>query len=567
MKRLIDVARGLAPADLVLTNARLLNTFTGQIETGNIAIAGGRIAGVGPAYTSGREVVDLGGRWVAPGLIDGHVHPESSYLSPGQYARAVVPRGTTAIVTDLHEVTNVSGLPGLRYYMEASRRTPLDVYFMAPSAVPCSDLETSGAILNAAELRKALRWRNVIGVGEMMNFPGVINGDPEVLAKIAAAHDYRKAVDGHAPHLHGPDLQGYLSTGIGSDHECTDVDEAREKLALGMRIMVREGSSEKNLEELLPIVTDATWPRTMLVVDDRTCLDITRDGDVDAVVRKAIRLGLEPVRAVTLATLNTAQYFGLRGHGAVAPGYAADLIVLDNLEAFSVQMVYKAGRLAALEGKPLFDALHYEDSSVRQTIRIKPLREDALELAALHDPYPVMEVVPGQILTRRAAESAKTVNGHIVADTDRDLLKIVVAERHHRTGNVGRALIRGFGLMRGAIASTVAHDSHNIMVVGTNDRDIAAAINEIERLQGGLCVVEDGKVLESLALPLAGLLSDEPVEYAAGKLAALEALTRERGCRLPSPFATLSFMALPVIPELKLTDRGLVDVTRFEIIA
>ncbi|MCX6023632.1 MAG: adenine deaminase [Chloroflexi bacterium] len=567
LKRLIPVARGLAPADLVLTNARILNTFTGEITPGAIAITQGRVAGIGPSYVAGKRTIDLGGRYVAPGLIDGHVHPESSYLSPVQYARAVVPRGTTAIVTDLHEVTNVSGLPGLRYYMNASRRTPLDVYFMAPSCVPCSPLETSGAVLNADELRQAMRWSRVLGIGEMMNFPGVLNGDPDVLAKIEAAHAMGKLVDGHAPHLRGADLQGYLSAGISSDHECTDADEAREKMALGMRIMIREGSSEKNLEELLPIVTDKTYPRAMLVVDDRTCLDITRDGDVDAVVRKAIRLGMDPVRAVTLATLNTALYFGLPQRGAVAPGYHADLLVLDDLTNFSVQMVFKAGKLVAQEGKALFRATDLDAAAVLDTIRMLPVREDALALASTLDPFPVIDVVPGQIVTRRADLAPLRENGHIVADTERDLLKIVVAERHHRTGNIGRALIRGFGLKRGAIASTVAHDSHNIMVVGTNDRDIAAAINEIERLRGGLCVVENGQVLESLPLPLAGLLSDEPLEFAAGKLAKLEALARERGCELQSPFATLSFMALPVIPALKLTDRGLVDVTRFEIIA
>lgn len=563
---LIAVARGRAPADTLLTNARVLNVFTGAIVAANVALYRDRIAGVGD-YRTGKKLVDLRGRYLAPGLIDGHVHPESAYLSPGQYARAVVPRGTTAIVTDLHEVTNVSGLPGMRFYLEAARRTPLDVYFMAPSCVPCSPLETSGAVLTYRELRQAMRWQRVLGLGEMMNFPGVVGADPEVLAKLDAAHALGRPVDGHAPGLTGHDLQGYLAAGIESDHECTRLEEAREKVALGMRIMIREGSSEQNLEDLLPVVDDHTWPQCMLVVDDRTCLDILREGDMDHVVRRAIAVGLDPVRAVTLATLTTARYFGLRGHGAIAPGYAADLIVLGDLKAFDVQMVFKGGKLVAQDGKPLFRPPQLDERPVQDTVRIKPFTLDDLVLRSDRDLFPVIEAVPGQIVTRRRDESPRRENGHIVADTERDLLKIVVMERHHRTGNIGRALIRGFGLKRGAMASTVAHDSHNVIVVGTNDADIAAAIREVERMQGGLCVVENGHVLESLPLPLAGLLSEQPVEYAADRLDRMQRLIAERGCTLRSPFATLSFMALPVIPELKLTDKGLVDVTKFELIA
>ncbi|MBI4498495.1 MAG: adenine deaminase [Chloroflexi bacterium] len=561
----IAVARGQAPADTLLTNARVLNVFTGAIVPANVALYRGHIAGVGD-YRSGKQVIDLGGRYLAPGLIDGHVHPESAYLSPGQYARAVVPRGTTALVTDLHEVANVRGLPGMRYYLEAARRTPLDVFFMVPSCVPCSPLETSGAVLTHRELRRAMRWSHVLGLGEMMNFPGVVGADTEVLAKVAAAHALGRPVDGHAPGLTGHDLQGYLAAGPGSDHECTSLGEAQEKLALGMHLMIREGSTEHNLEDLLPAVNDSTWPRCMLVVDDRTCLDILREGDMDHVVRRAIALGLDPVRAVALATLNPARYFGLRGYGAVAPGYVADLIVLGDLTAFDVQMVFKRGKLVAQDGQPRFRPAQRDDAVVRDTVRVKPFSLDALRLESGRDPFPVIEVVPGQIVTRRRDESPRREDGVIVPDVERDLLKIVVVERHHATGNIGRGLIRGFGLRRGAIASTVAHDSHNVMAVGTNDADLAAAVREIERMQGGLCVVENGQVLESLPLPLAGLLSDESVEYAADRLDRMQRLAAERGCTLRSPFATLSFMALPVIPELKLTDRGLVDVLAFDFI-
>ena len=562
-QRLIRVARGQEPADLVLARARVINVFNGAIEAGNVAIAEGRVAGIGD-YTQAKQVRDLGGRYLAPGLIDGHVHPESSYLSPSQYARAVLPRGTTTVITDLHEVSNVCGYPGLRYYMEATRRTPLDVFFMAPSCVPCSHLETSGATLGPAEIRKAMRLSRVIGLGEMMNFPGTVGADETILQKIGAAKDGR--VDGHAPGLSGPDLQAYLAAGPRSDHECTRYEEAKEKLARGMYIMIREGSSEKNLEDLLPLVTDRTYPRCMFVVDDRTCLDILQSGDLDAVVRKAIALGLDPVRAVQLATLNPALYFGLRDRGAIGPGYLADLLVVGDLSGFDVQMVFKSGRLVAQDGQPSFTVREADASAVRNTVRLKPVGLEDLALASGRQPYPVIVAIPGQIVTGRRDEHVRTDNGHILPDAERDILKIVVAERHHATGNLGRALISGFGLKRGAIGSTVAHDSHNVMVVGTNDRDILACIRELERLQGGLVVVEDSHVVESLPLPLAGLLSEESLESAAAKLDRLQQAAAGLGCTLPSPFATLSFMALPVIPELKLTDRGLVDVNTFDFV-
>ncbi|MBI2886132.1 MAG: adenine deaminase [Chloroflexi bacterium] len=564
-QRLIQVARGSQPADLVLTNARILNVFNGEVERGNVALAEGRVAGIGD-YTQGKRVVDLGGRYLAPGFIDGHVHLESSYLDVPQYARAVVPRGTTTVVTDLHEVVNVCGLRGMRYYIEAARRLPLDVFFMAPSCVPCSPLETSGAALTARELGQAMRWGNVIGLGEMMNFPGVLFTDAEVLAKVDTAHRLGRPVDGHSPGLSGKDLQGYVAAGIYSDHECIHLEEAREKLARGMHIMIREGSSEKNLEELLPVVTDSSYPRCLFVVDDRTCLDILQDGDMDAVVRKAIACGLDPVRAVRLASLNTAQYFGLPQRGAVAPGYLADLIVVEDLNSFRVSKVFKAGKLVAEDGRAVFKTSPVDATGMTDTVHLRPLAADALTLPAGAGDFPVIGAIPGQIVTRYLREEVRRENGHAAPDPARDQLKIVVAERHHATGNVGRGLIRGFGLKRGAIASTVAHDSHNIMVVGASDGDILAAIREIERMGGGLVVTAEGKVLESLALPIAGLLSPAPLEEAATKVERLQRLAAELGCALPSPFATLSFMALPVIPELKLTDRGLVDVTKFEFV-
>ena len=558
LKGLIEVARGDAQADLVLTNARIVNTFTGEIEENSVAVHRGRVAGVGD-YTWARRILDLGGKFLAPGFIDGHFHLESTYLHVDQFARAVVPRGTLAAVTDLHEVTNVSGLDGMRYIMDCARKVPVDLFFMAPSCVPATHMETSGATLGPEDIKKALRWRGVLGLGELMNFPGVISGDSHVLEKVQAAHGRPK--DGHAPRVRGKALNAYLAPIIGSDHESTEYEEGLEKLRRGMRLMIREGSSEKNLEELLPLVNQGNYHRCMLVVDDRNALDVLKDGDVDAVVRKAIRLGLDPIRAIQMASLNVAEYFRLEGLGGIAPGYHANMLVIRDLEALDIEQVYYRGRLVAENGKALFDAALPPNDSMARTMRVKPFAVEGLALKSkATETYPVIEIVPGQIVTRRLDERPSRSNGSIVADTGRDLLKLVVVERHHATGNMGIGLVKGFGLQRGALATSVAHDSHNIVVVGVDDGDIFAAIKEVERNQGGLAVAADGMAQASLPLPIAGLLSPEPLETVAAKIEDLERLARELGCSVHSPFSVLSFLALPVIPELKLTDMGLVDV-------
>ncbi len=558
LKRLIAVARGDIPADLLLADARIVNTFTGEIEEGNVAVFQGRIAGVGD-YTDAKRTVDLKGRYLAPGLIDGHVHIESSYLHVDQYARAIVPHGTLAVVTDLHEVANVSGLEGMRYIMDCGRKMPLDIFFMSPPCVPSTDMETSGATLGPNELRQTMRWGNVIGLGEMMNFPGVINAADEVVAKIEAVGSRTK--DGHAPRVRGRDLNAYLSPLIGSDHETTTYEEGLEKLRRGMRLMIREGSTEKNLEELLPLVTDGNYHRCMLVVDDRNAKDLVHDGDLDAVVRKAIRLGLDPVRAVQMATLNPAQWFKLDGYGGVGPGYYANLLVLDDLRSFKIHQVYYQGRLVAQDGRALFKHTLPPNPNMMRTVNIRPFGVKDLALrTGLRETFPVIEIIHGQIVTKRVDEKVSRSNGIIVADVKRDLLKLVVVERHKATGNIGIGLAKGFGLKRGALASTFAHDSHNVVVVGVSDEDIYEAVKEVERNQGGLAVVADGKVLGSLALPISGLLSPEPLEKVAAALEEMERLAESLGCKVLSPFSVLSFLALPVIPELKLTDMGLVDV-------
>lgn len=564
LARLIAVAKGEQPADLILANARVVNVFTGEIESGNVAIYGGIVAGVGD-YKQARQVLDLGGKYLAPGLINGHTHVESSMLDVSQYAQAVVPRGTLTVVTDLHEIANVCGIEGIKYVLECARHLPLELCLMAPSCVPATHLETSGASLGPKDIGQILRLKECIGLGEVMNFPGVLFGDAGVLGKISLAK--RKAVDGHAPGVSGKNLNAYIAAGIHSDHESVSLNEAREKLSKGMFVMIREGSSEKNLDALLPLVTDKTYKRCFFVVDDRSCVDLLSDGDIDAVVRKAIRRGLEPVRAIQMATINTANYFKLDKLGAIAPGYLANMIVLNDLPGLKIDKVFYHGRLVAEDKKPLFPAYKPAGTGLTATVKLKPFRIEALRLPSSGDTKPVIEIVPGQIITKKIVALVKTADGVVVPDIEQDILKLVVVERHKATGNIGVGLVKGFGLKRGAIAGSIAHDSHNIVAAGTSDEDIFAAVQEIKRLQGGLVVTSAGKVLASLALPIAGLLSDEPLEAVVTKLEKIERLARDLGAIPPAPFATLSFLALPVIPELRLTDLGLVDVNEFRLIS
>jgi adenine deaminase len=561
--RVISVARGESPADLILKNARVINVFTGKIEKSDVAICGEFIAGIGD-YSRAKIIMDLHGQYLAPGLIDGHTHLESSLLDVGEYARAVVPHGTTAIVTDLHEIANVCGLSGISYILDSSLNSPLDIFLMAPSCVPATHLETSGAVIGIQEIRKLLKLKRCIGLGEVMNFPGVIYGDPVVLKKITLAKG--KIIDGHAPGLSGKDLCAYISAGIMSDHECVSLAEAKEKLKLGMHIMIREGSSEKNLDALLPLITDKTYKQCLFVVDDRSCADLLKDGDIDAVVRKAIHRGLDPVRAIQLATVNTAEYFKLPCMGAVAPGYLANLIVINDLSNLGIARVFHKGKLVAESGKPLFTPSAVNIENIKHTVNFKPFSPDAIRIPSIGETFPVIEVIKGQIVTRNLTEKVEIISNCVQPDIARDILKVVVVERHKATGNIGLGLVKGFGLKKGALASSVAHDCHNIVAVGTSDEDIYAAVQSIQKMQGGLVAVKDGQILSSLPLPIAGLLSEEKLETVAANLEKLEGAAAELGCSLTSPFATLSFIALPVIPELKITDLGLVDVKAFKLI-
>ena len=560
LRKIISVARGETPADLVLKNAGIINTFVGEVEQGNVAICGDRIAGIGD-YEQAKESIDLQGSYLAPGLIDGHTHIESSLLHPVRYAQAVVPRGTLTVVTDLHEIANVCGLEGIKFVMDWAQKLPLDMLFMAPSCVPATTLETSGAQITSNSVKNLLAYPNVIGLGEMMNFPGVVSGSAEVLDKIIVSRG--RVIDGHAPGLGGKELNAYMAAGILSDHESTTLEEGREKLKRGMYLMIREGSSEKNLSTLLPLVTDRTYKRCFFVVDDCSCSDLLRQGDIDAVVRKAISKGLEPVRAIQMATINTAEYFRLHDRGVIAPGYLASLITITHLSKLEIGMVFYKGKLVAKQGKPLFSLPHVQ-SELADTVRIKPLTAKSLSLRAERsnlneEDYPVIEIVPGQITTKKRVEKVKVVQGAIMPDIEKDILKLVVVERHKASGNIGLGLVKGFGLKRGALASSVAHDSHNIIAVGSNDSDILRAIEEIASLQGGLVACAQHEVLASLPLPVAGLLSPEPLEVVVAQFEKLEKAAASLGNLPPAPFSILSFLALPVIPELRLTDLGLVS--------
>jgi len=559
---LIAVARGEEPADLLLKNGRLVNVMSGEIHPARVAITDGWIAGWGGDYRA-HKVLDMAGRFICPGFIDAHVHLESSMVRPAEFARAVLPHGTVAVVCDPHEIANVLGLPGVRYILDASAGLPLTVYVMAPSCVPATDMETAGAALDAADIAQILGYDRVLGLAEMMNYPGVLFRVPSVLAKIEAAAG--RPVDGHAPGLSGQDLNAYLAAGIGSDHECTGADEAREKLRRGMHIFIREGTTARNLHSLLPLVTPVNARFCHFCTDDRHPDTLLSEGHVDDIVRQAIAQGLDPVLAIQMATINTALYFGLRQAGAVAPGYRADLLVLDDLERVQVAQVYAAGQLVADGGRCFMAAAELQQVPAQSTIHLDLAALD-LTIPAGQGPARVIGVVPGQVVTEDLRLEPAIAGGQVVADPARDLAKIAVVERHRGTGNVGLGLVKGIGLRRGAIASSVAHDSHNLVVVGTSDADMQAAVAAVAGMGGGQVAVADGQVQAACPLPIAGLMSDLPLEKVRDQVAALTKAAQALGSTLPDPFMTLSFLALPVIPALKLTDMGLVDVVKFRLV-
>ena len=565
-KKLIDCAAGRTPADLILKNAQIIHVYTGEISRGNVALIGNRIAGIGENY-DGDKTIDLHGKYLAPGFIEGHIHIESSMLVPSQFAAAVIPHGTTTVICDPHEIGNVCGLTGIEFMLEDN--SPLSIYGMAPSCVPATHLETSGANLSAAEIDEILNHPRIIGLAEMMNFPGLIAALPDVCEKTLLARKRNMIIDGHAPGVTGKDLQAYVAAGISSDHECTTLAEALEKITAGMSVFIREGSTAHNLEELLPILQSPTAQHCLLVTDDRHADDLIDSGHLDHILKKAVSLGADPITALQMVTINPARHFGLRGKGAITPGAFADLVVLEDLTSFAVSSVYIKGEKIAVEGSmlkkipaPLLDKIN---PVIQSSIKISPKSID-LTVTGSTNSIRVIGCVEDQLVTELRYLAPKVEKNCLVSDIERDILKIAVIERHHNKQGLSIGFVQGLGIKKGAIASTVAHDSHNLVVAGSSDKAMQMAISKVYEMQGGLVVAGEDTIYEALPLPVAGLMSTGTAAEVRRAMMRLRAALKEINTDVPNPFMLLSFLALPVIPELKITDRGLVDVKKFEFV-
>jgi adenine deaminase len=557
LERQIDQALGRLPADLVVRNARILNLVTGELQPGDIAVCGSLIVGAFDSYR-GVEEIDAQGRFAVPGFIDSHVHCESTLVTPGEFDRCVLPHGVTTAICDPHEISNVLGLAGLQYFLDAAQHTVLDLRVQLSSCVPATHLETSGARLLAADLIPLRHHPQVIGLAEFMNVPGVLNKDPECMDKLAAFQG--RHIDGHAPLLAGRDLNAYLSCGIRNCHETTNLAEGREKLAKGMQVLIREGSASKDLAALAPLINEFTSPFLGFCTDDRNPLDIYEEGHMDYLVRRAIALGASLAAVYRTASWSAARGFGLADRGLIAPGYLADFLLLDDLESCAIHSVFRRGRRVTPDS---FAGRTFPDPPGGNTMLRQPVTLGAFHVPASGPATAVIGLIPGKILTERLEANLPYREGRRHADPEHDLLKVCVLERHGRNGNIGRGFVKGFGFPEGALASSVGHDSHNICVVGANDEDMAVAVNRLLTLGGGFVAVRAGKVLAELALPFAGLMSLAPFETVKQDLSALRTAVHSMGCRLPEPFLLLAFLALPVIPHLKITDFGLVDVDRF----
>jgi len=558
----IAVARGDIPAQLILRNAQLVNVLSGEIYPTDIVIDEGDVVALGQGYEA-KQVIDLNGRYVCPGFIDAHVHIESSLCTPPEFSRAVLAHGVTSVVTDPHEIANVHGIEGIRFMLERAKNGPINMFVMASSCVPATEMETSGARLEASDLAPLLDDGWVLGLAEMMNYPGVIYGDEGVLDKLDLFKD--RVLDGHSPAVRGKPLNAYVAAGINSDHECTTADEAREKLRLGLTIFIREGTTTHNLRPLLPLIDAQNYSRLCFCTDDRVPASLIDEGSIDHMVRVAIANGIDPITAIRLGTINTANYFRLHHLGAVAPGRRADLIVFSDLQNLRAEQVYRDGVLMAENGRVVAEKPPLRSLNLSQSMNVAPGNFD-LTIPARGDQIRVIGGTDTQVVTGRYLEDVKIVEGEAVSDPDRDILKMAVIERHHASGKIGKAFIKGFGLKRGALAGSVAHDHHNLVVIGVDDASMRRAAQTVIEMGGGLAAVNGETVLATLALPIAGLMSEAPIEDVRRDYDALTAAAQQMGSSMRDPFMAMSFMALEVIPYLKLTDLGLVDVEQFKVV-
>ena len=567
MGNIINVARGLEKADLVIKNANIVNVLSEEIYKSDIAIVDGVIAGIGENY-SGEKEIDVNGAFVSPSFIDGHVHLESAMMLPKEFASVVLPAGTTTVIIDPHEISNVLGLHGISFMHEAVKNLPMDVYTMLPSCVPATPFETSGFDLNSYDLSLLIDKPWVLGLAEMMNFPGVLNLDNNVMAKLELAKSKEKRIDGHAPYLSGKDLCAYVASGVKSDHECTTPEEAIERIRLGMYVMIREGTAAKDLDALLPVLKNCNTRKCIFVTDDRHPSDLKNH--INGMVRRAVEAGVDPIKAIQVASLNTAEYFGLQNLGAIAPGYKADLLVLPDLKSFKPDIVMKNGNVIAHNGKLAIEIPQGEALAVRNSVNVRWITPDDFKIS-VNEPdgkigVKALEVIPHQLITKSIETEALVEDGNAISNIENDTLKICVIERHRATGNIGKGFVKGFNLKCGAIASTVAHDSHNMIVIGTNDADMYTAAVALIKCKGGKVVVKDGEIISELALPIAGLMSDREFDYVVDKCEELNQAAHSIGCELNDPFMTMGFLSLPVIPELKITDKGVFDTNKFDFI-
>lgn len=562
MKNIImsDIARGDQPADLVLKNCKIIDVFTHSIEENDIAIHNGVIVGIGEY--SGIKEIDIQGKFVSPGLIDGHVHIESSMLTPSEFSKLIVPKGTTRIIADPHEIANVKGIKGLGFMLKSSLDTPLNVHIMIPSCVPATAFETSGSTIDSIDIYSLRERESILGLGEVMDYPGVIHGEKTIMDKLEIMKNH--IIDGHAPNVYGKDLNAYLLKHIKTDHECTTKEELEEKVRRGMYIHLRQGSATRNVKDLVKGITPFNSHRLMFCTDDKHPMDIVNEGHINFNINLAIKEGVDPITAIQMATINTATCYQLPQVGAIAPGYQADLIVFDDLTKIEPELVYIKGKLVAQNNVPLFETHKFENIHVLESVNFN-YSDINLDLHLKSNHVKVMKLIENNIITKKIHHTVDVKDGIYINNPAQDILKIAVIERHHYTKNIGIALMEGYGIKDGAVALTIAHDSHNLIVVGDNDIDMLVAIKELQDIQGGIAIASHGKVIESLQLEIAGIMTNHDFSIVENKLRKMNKVARDLGVRkeIDDPFLSLGFMSLPVIPDLKLTDKGLFDVTLF----